>query len=502
MINTNKIFIIISLSFLIGIILGNYLPLDLKLFLIILLILSILLIISWSEKLLKVFILTLIFLLLGILRFGLFRLREPKELINNLNNQKVKINGIISEEPDIRTDKTNLIIDVYKTQVFNNQQIIKNNYRLLAQIKNYFGYYYGDEIEIEGKLEIPPEFENFSYRDYLSRYNVYLIIKETKIRKIDSGKGNKVIHYLIKIKQAFIKRIDQTISEPQASLLAGILYGTKRMIPQEIIEKFNQTGLTHIVVISGYNITIIASLLLLVFNFLPKKLSFIFTFLGIILFTFFVGATPLVVRAAIMGSIGLLALKVKRKNNVFSSLVLAALIMVLINPKILIFDIGFQLSFLSTFGLIFLAPKIEKIFNFLPSLLNETLSLTLAAQFFAGPIILYNFRQISLIAPLANLLVLPIVPYLMIIGFSGSLISFLSINLGTIINWISWFLLTYIIKISNFLSQLPGAFLQFKINLWFLLIYYFILLGILLSKNSIKNIARYLRLKPVSNNEE
>jgi competence protein ComEC len=480
-----NVFIICSISFIFGIFLGSIQSFDKIVLIILIFIFLSLLIIFWSEYAIKVSILIILFIFLGIGRYGLAEPKINSQTLQFYNGQKVKFVGIISDEPDVRKDKTNLVVNVNKLKLNGIWQKITG--RVLVNVSLYPEYSYGDELEVEGNLETPPEFEDFSYRDYLSRYQIYSSMRDAYINRLAQGKGNPIRFFLINLKIKFAEKIDQTLPEPQASLLAGILYGAKRGIPSNIMENFNKTGLTHIVVISGYNITIIASLLLLLFGWLPRRWSFIAALLGILLFTIFVGAGASVIRAAIMGSIGLLAFQVGRKNNIFAALLLAAIIMLLWNPLILRFDIGFQLSFLATAGLIFLAPFFETIFKRLPKILAESASLTLAAQFFAAPIILYNFHRLSLVAPLANILVLPTIPIVMIFGFVGTFFGFLFIPLGQLINWSSWALLTYIIKITQFLARLPLSSLDFKTRFIWLIGYYGLLFAFLIWQSSLKS---------------
>ncbi len=473
MLTKNNIFIICSIAFIIGIFLGSVLPFDPTIFIIMIFIFLLIAILFWTDKVVKICALILLCLILGIGRYGLSEPKVNSQTVQFYNGQKVSLVGVVTDEPDVRKDKTNLVINVSRLETNNHWQDVSG--KILLQTQLYPEYKYGDELKIEGKLETPPEFPDFSYRDYLSRYQIFSTMRNSQIEKLAQGKGNIVRQILLTIKSKFTEKIDQTLSEPQASLLAGILYGARRGIPDDIMDALNKTGLTHIVVISGYNITIIASLLLALFSIFPRRIAFALTLAGILIFTVFVGAGSSVVRAAIMGSIALLAFHVQRKTNVFSALLLAAIIMLIINPKILRFDIGFQLSFMSTLGLIFLSPLIEKFFKWLPKLLSEPAALTLSAQVFTIPIILYNFHRLSLIAPLVNVLVLPTIPFVMIVGFIGTIAGFVVTFLGQIINWVSWALLTYIIKVAEFLAKLPLASLEFKPQIFILILYYFLL---------------------------
>jgi competence protein ComEC len=505
MLSKSKIFIIVCLSFILGIFLGPILPFDLTIFIVLVIIFLSILLLFGSDPVVKILALIILSLIFGIWRYKISEPKVSSMTARFYNEKKVYLSGIVSDEPDVRKDKTNLALDVNQLKLRKSAKWQKVEGKVLLQVRRYPEYKYGDVLEMEGELETPPEFPDFSYRDYLSRYGIYSLMRNPQVKQIGEGQGNCLRCFLLNIKAKFAAKIDQTLPEPQSSLLAGLLYGAKRGIPTEIMDNFNKAGLTHIVVISGYNITIIASMLLVLLGGLPRRLSFILAFSGIVLFTIFVGAGASVVRAAIMGSIALLAFRVERKSNVLAALFLAAIIMLLWNPKILRFDIGYQLSFLSTAGLIFLAPYLDKFFKWLPKILAESASLTLAAQIFAVPIILYNFRRISLIAPLANVLVLPTVPITMLFGFIGSAAGFIFVPLGQFINWASWFLLTYTIKVAQVLSCLPFASLEFgRLSVFWLILYYVLLGGFLIwpvlhKKMQNVNKAKFFKFSKVQN---
>lgn len=242
-------------------------------------------------------------------------------------------------------------------------------------------------------------------------------------------------------------RINRILPEPQASLLAGILLGKKRTLPEELLEKFNRTSTTHILVVSGYNITIIGAVIIGFLNWLtlPRKYSFWLAILGIIGFVWLVGFTPPVIRAAIMGILVLIAIRMGRIYNITNALLLTAVLMLLHDPFQLFHNISFQLSFSATIGIVYLYPRFQK--------LGEILGTTLSAQLAVFPFIAYYFGQISLIAPIANLLVLPVIPVAMLFGFLG-------IMLGSFFAWPAWLFLAYVIKMVEILSSIPFASIQ------------------------------------------
>lgn len=248
--------------------------------------------------------------------------------------------------------------------------------------------------------------------------------------------------------QRIERRINRILPEPQASFLAGLLLGVKRNLPEDLLEDFKRTSTTHIIVLSGYNITIIAVLLTGFLNLLtlPRKYSFYLAALGIIGFVWLVGPSPSVIRAMIMGILLLLTIKINRLYNKRNVLAFTAFLMLLYDPYQLLHSISFQLSFAATLGIVYLYPKLSR--------LGEILGTTLAAQATVFPIIFFYFREISLIAPLANLLILPAVPFSLLFGSLGIL-------LGKFFAWPAWLFLTYEIKVVGFLADLPWAAIKF-----------------------------------------
>lgn len=257
----------------------------------------------------------------------------------------------------------------------------------------------------------------------------------------------------------FSQQINKLLPEPQASLLNGILWGERAKMPKDFYEALQRTGTLHVIALSGMNITILVNLIGKITLFLGRKKS-IFLSLGLVTaFIWFVGASPSVVRAGIMGGLSLLSVYFGRRDLSLLSLVLAGGIMLIANPGWLT-DIGFQLSFLATLGIIVLTPLAQKrgkqgwVREFIYEG-KEDLRTTLAAQIFTLPIILYNFKQLSLVAPLTNVLVLWVIPPLTAWGFLLSLLSIIYLPLAYPLAWVLWVPLTYFIEAIKLTAKIP-----------------------------------------------
>jgi competence protein ComEC len=333
-------------------------------------------------------------------------------------------------------------------------------------------------------LEAPGVFEGFSYDNYLSRFGIYSVMNRPWVTLMRSGEGNAFWSLMSRAQNGFMDRINRLFPEPYASFEAGLLIGARKGIPPELTDQFNTVGLSHIVAISGFNITIILSLVLWLLKGLPRKTGFWVAIVAVILFTLFVGASPSVTRAAIMGVLGLAALHHGRQSNIHLVVLYAAFFMTLWNPKILWWDVGFQLSFAAVMGLIYVAPRFERWSKRLPETFGfrESIQMTLSAQVMAFPIIAFAFGRFSMIAPLANLLVAFAIPPAMLLGFLALLFSPLFPSLSLVFAFGTSGVLAYVIKVVDVLSKVPYASLELpKMQAWLVPAYY-VLLALVLAR--------------------
>lgn len=371
-------------------------------------------------------------------------------------DSKQQLEGYIVEDADIRTNEQLLTV---------RPKNFSQNILVTAPLGR--DYFYGDWVYIDGKLVEPQNFSDFDYQGYLERFNTYALVRYPKILVLKSHQLSFVKEQLLRLKAAFVNRAAALLNEPQGSLLLGILIGAKKTLPQNVIDNFNATGTSHIIAISGFNITIIIAALGFLARFFGRKASLWLSLIIIFAFVILSGASASVIRAAIMGSLLLTSFNLGRQYALGPALFFAAFVMLLINPKILFWDVGFQLSFLATLGIIYFVPLLEQATQSWPNPweIKNIFLVTIAATFVTLPLILFQFGRLSLIAPLANILILPLLPVVMLIGF---LIILPWIGAG--FAFLANIALVYILRVVAILASIPYSSLAFHISNWLFLI--------------------------------
>jgi len=466
-----KLFLFSCLFFILGVGLGSIFSFSFFMSYIILCLAVVIFILGRGDKRLIILGLGGVFLFLGIIRFNLGLPKIDQENVAFYNGEKEKIIGIVSAEPDTRQDSVKLKIKTEKIFLDQEERKIKGN--VLVKTGLFPEYSYGDRLELDCELLRPEKVEDFDYEKYLARYDIYSLCYDPRIRLLEHGQGNIIMSYLLAGKGYFLATINKILPEPQAAFLGGVLIGARRSIPDDLNQAFNRTGTTHIIAISGYNITIIAMVLLALAKGLgiSRKRSFWFIVAGISFFVVITGASASVVRAAVMGLIVLLAKQIGRMSRITNALVFTAVIMLFINPKILMFDAGFQLSFLSTMGLVYLSPILEKYFSRWPELygVKESFTTTLSAIIFTLPLIIFQFGRLSLVAPFVNILILPFIPLSMAIGFLAVVAGMIFWPLGWILGWLVWLVLSYIILVVGTFSNFGWAAIELGSISWWLM---------------------------------
>lgn len=384
---------------------------------------------------------------------------------------KISLTGLVVDEPEVKENYTRLVVK---------SDDEKNKDRIIITTNHYPQFNYGDEVKIFGTLKKPENFKTdetreFDYVSYLGKDNIRYQMFYPKIELVSEGNGNLVKEKMFQIKKVFLLQIKKIIPEPQSSLLGGLIVGAKESLGKDLEEKFRKVGLIHLVVLSGYNISIVSDFIMNLFSFLPRVFTLSFGVIGIILFAIMTGASATIVRASIMALLVVLANTTGRVNQVTRTLFFAGFLMLLHNPNILVFDPSFQLSFMATFGLIYLSPKVEKYFHLVPTKLGlrESLISTISTQIFVLPLILYMMGDLSIVSIPVNLLILMLIPATMLLGFLSGLIGLFSFTLALPFAYMTNLLLSYELKVVDIFSSLPFASIHIKyFSFWMMLLVY------------------------------
>ncbi len=368
--------------------------------------------------------------------------------------------GVIVTEPERRDTDTRFVVRTNTGE------------KVLVTTDLYSEAEYGDEVVLFGT---PKTLKPGGFANYLAKDDIYYTLDRAKLEVISKDKGHKVVAILLRLKGSLVEKARGILPEPESSLLSGLIVSGKQALPKETLEEFRRAGVVHMVVLSGYNITIIAEFLLFLFGFLGSRRSAIISLSGILLFTLMSGAPATVVRGAIMVSLLLLGKLMHRSGAQFRIILSTAVVMLMYNPKYLVFDASFQLSFLAVLGLVYGTPIIKRFAervlsahgqkgNSRPVLsrLTELVSVTLATQLFVFPYLLYNMGDFSLVFLLANILILPVVPVVMLIGFVATLVAFVSNILAWPLAFLSHILLSWILWVAEFFGNLPFASLEIE----------------------------------------
>jgi len=500
----------LSLAFIVGIILASEVPLTYDIWLILA---GIFLlfglrpnkpaeILRLSTRTYLIIVLSLVSLCLGGFRYQLSIPAIDAFHIAWYNDREydVLVTGTLDEPPDYRDTYTNLYLKVEAVDTGSGDLPVEGF--LLARVFPNESYEYGEHIRIRGKLVTPPENEEFSYREYLARQGIHAYMSRTEVTHLPGEGGNPVKKAIYAFKDKALENIYLIFPDPEASLLAGILLGVDTGLPKDLQQAFKNTGTAHIIAISGFNIAIIAGLFFTLFSrTLGQVRGSIAAILGIALYTFLVGADAAVVRAAIMGGLSLTIRQFGRRNDGLSALMLsAALMAAFMNPNIP-WDVGFQLSFFATLGLILYAEPFQEwavrvITRYtspgaaqkLASPISEYFLFTLAAQLTTLPIMAYHFKRISLVSLIANPFILPVQPAVMILGGIAVLLSLVWLPLGTVAAFSAWPFVAYTIRLVELFDRLPnGVIVLGNLSLWLVFLFYIALLSWTFFRHRIKD---------------
>ncbi len=435
--------------------------------------------------------LILLFAGLGMMRLGAARER-PENHVSAWNDQAVELTGVIVAEPEEGEERTKLTVAV---DAVSGEAAVG---RVLILVPRYPTYDYGQRLSIEGKMQTPENLDDFDYQNYLARYDIYSTMYEPAIEVVGTDGGNPVMAGLLIFKKQLARSLQRTVPEPEAGFALGILLGQQAAVGQTTQDAFRASGTMHVMAVSGYNITIVATLLIAITKKTGRRWSFLMALVGISAFVLITGAGASVVRAALMGGLVLLAGQTGRVSAIRNVLVATAVVMVAQNPLVLRFDIGFQLSFMAVVGLVYVSPRIEKYLARVPPalMLRDSLLATLSANVMTLPITLIYFGQFSPLSPLINVALLPSIPAAMAVSFATALAGLVSGSLAQLLSYPTWLILAYGLQVVKWGAALPGATLKLEGQMvWWALLGYLIVALLLLLPRMKMNKTRAKKVK-------
>jgi len=468
----SKVFLVICLSLIAGVILAICWPVyfDNRVFFIL----------AWFNFLLAIWFwpkrLTVIFLIISFLFFGYWRQRlaeaEDKTGLRAYLGQEMEMVALIKAEPEVNSDyvKLNLVSQTV------NGQIVKGGFLMFAPLAT--GYNYGDVLKMKCSLEKLTSSNGFDAEKYWRRFGICGVCQYSHLEVLAKNQGSWFYQQIINLRHSSAKLIKNGLPYPEADLGTAMVLGVGNKLNLELKTAFSQSGLTHLIAISGLNVSLLVGLLfgLALAIGLKRSWSLWLSLWAVSFYVVLVGAPASAVRAGIMGGLFLIAAWLGRFNKLINSLALAGAISLMYNPWLLT-DIGWQLSFLALLGIIYVYPILRLLLrSSQPTLdfLLATLALTLGAQIATWPILALNFGQVSLVAPLANLLAVWTTPFILVTMFGALLLSWLWPWLGW---WLpSWLFLKYLISVAYLSAKAPVAFLTLtQIKIYQVVLYYFIL---------------------------
>ncbi len=397
--------------------------------------------------------------------------------------KQVTITGTVFEEPDVRENGIRLSVRATELVVAGATTSVSAGVLVLAPPHSNVSY--GDVVRATGTLQLPEAFDTgsgrtFNYPQYLAKNGILYMLSFAQVEHIEEGERNYLKVAALRTKQFYLHGLQSVLPEPESGLAGGITVGDKRGVGEEYSDIFIAVGLIHIIVLSGYNITIVMSMAGKLLGGMPRAAQVVSNAFIVIFIVLMAGAAPSAMRAGAMALLPLIARMTGRIYLALRALGVVALMMVAWNPLLLAYDPGFQLSVLATLGLVLLSPVCAGWLHWIPErfALREIAASTLGTQAMVLPLLLYQNGLLSLVALPANLLALVAVPWAMglsvIAAFAGMILG----SYAVVIAFPAYVILAYIIGVAQFFAALPFASVSVAaFSAWWMFAAYALLFG-------------------------
>jgi competence protein ComEC len=460
------------------------------------------------------FIWASIFIFFLLFSWGVFRLQIatkylPANHISNFTqlNHQTTLKGKIVEEPDVREDRTNLLVEA--SEIFLQDRFIPTSGQIILKIKEpTFRFNYGDSLYFSGILYQPQSPSNpgiFDYKKYLQTKEIFGLVtieNAWQIDIIEKQTGNFFLaKIIIPLRNWISKVFSQNLSGDQRGLLLGFLLGDSRGISKQVYGLFRDTGTLHLLAVSGFNVGLILFLLIVILKLFkaPLWLRTVIGILSIVVFSNLVNNQPSVVRASIMATVALVGAFLYRDLNLLNILSFAALVMLFFFP-LWLFEVGFQLSFAAVLGIIIIYPKLNNYLfdrfagkaKFFYKWIIAPILVSLAVELAVFPLLAYYFNFIPLVTIIANLVLVPLTSLIVYLGCAQILVAVFSVSFSGIIAQLNYLLLSLDLISVNFFSHFPLAKLKIASPSIIEILIYYLVLWFLLNLSSHKKIKLFV----------
>lgn len=408
-----------------------------------------------SKNNFKIMILFIIFTLLGLWRVNQFHKLYSFTDFDEYNNQTITVSGIVNETPTFKPGTQSVRIH---PQSINGERSTKTSRDIVLRFSDLESFSAGDKVLVSGKFTIRSDFESDTGRIVQYRLMSYSRkiagdIKSPKLIQIVNSDSN-VFKFSASLKRSFLKTLNELFISPASGLLSGIIIGDTSNLDSGLLDIFRAVGLIHIVVLSGYNITLVANFFVRMFAPLGYYRRLITAMISLVFFILIVGISPTAMRAGIMALCAFAARYYIRPYIVTRGIAIALFIMVWMSPYSLLFDLSLQLSFLATIGIVYVFPLIsERYENMAENTFGEILLQTIAVNILTLPIIIYQMGTFSLISFPINIAVLAFVPWLTVGGFAAVFIGMILTPIGRIVAFPVQVVTNFIIDIATWTAQ-------------------------------------------------
>lgn len=405
--------------------------------------------------------------ILGIL-CSYWTVSEIKENVKKIQSIWYNVHEIEVIVQDVYKETSSSVEYVWRVQKIDDVLFVSSSVNTLVHIPKNFDIQLGDTLTYRSKMYPFKDFGNFSYQKYMLSRDLYFKNYVVVPEKISSENISGIYIWFYDLRSSLLSILDTLYTHEERIFLWGILLGARENIPSDMKEDFNNSGLTHFIAVSGFNITILVVFFGYIFSYFPIWLRSLCIITSIVSFTILVWLSPPVVRAAIMGVIWYIVLVSWRKSDSLTLLLVTAFCMILVSPTSLNYDVSFHLSFLAVLGIVYTQTFFKKCFWFLPEFLaiREAFILTLSALCFTLPIMIFQFGQVSILAPFANIAVTWTIPLAMLLGFLSLLWYMIFPDLGFLIAFFDWILLRYDMMIVGFFGNIEWALVPFDFGVY------------------------------------